>query len=186
MITTMKRIACACVLLLTFGFSTHKLVKTKVNDRITVSLPSELYPMTDEDIAQRFPSVRQPLGAYTNPDRVVDFAVTISATQWPDTNLEMAKRFFKAGINNLYDRVEFKKEGIVTIHKREFIFFEFESRLNGNRAEVGNLEPILKYTYICYLVEKNRTTVFTFSCPKGLMGDWQETAQKMMESIRVK
>ena len=83
-----------------------KMVKTRVAEGITVSLPPNLFPMTPDDIAQRFPSVRAPLGAFTNEDRVVDFSVNISATNWPDANAALAQKFFKAGLYNLYDRVD--------------------------------------------------------------------------------
>jgi hypothetical protein len=89
-------------------------------------------------------------------------------------------------MQNLYDRVEFIDEGIKGIKKKQYIYFEFESRINGDRYELGSKEPILKYTYIQYLVEPGRTLVFTFNCPRSQREVWQETAHEIMESIRVK
>lgn len=166
--------------------STNKLVKTKVNDEITVSLPADFFAMTPEDIAQRLPSVRAPLGAYTNMDRVVDFSVNISATQWPDGDSEIAAKFFKSGLYNLYDKVDMISEGVQEIHKKKYITFEFESRINANKRVEGGSEPLLKYTRIQYLVEPGRTLVFTFSCPRAMRQDWEETSKEMMKSIRVK
>lgn len=163
-----------------------RLVKTKVNEQITVSIPQGFFPMTAEDITQRMPSVRAPLGAYTNQDRVVDFSVNISATQWPDANREVAAKFFKAALYNLYDRVDIIDEGFHQVHKKEYIFFEFDSRSNSARRTEGAAEPSLKYTYIQYLVEPNRTLVFSFNCPRNLKEDWQETAREIMKSVRVK
>lgn len=163
-----------------------KLVKTKIGSDITVSLPPELYPMTPEDIAQRFPSVRAPLGAFTSQDRVVDFSVNVSATQWPDGNEEIAKKFFKAALFNLYDKVDLVSEGVHEYRKKKYIFFEFESRINSSKRVEGGSEPILKYTYTQYLVEPGRTLVFTFSCPRAVREEWQETAHNVMKSIRVK
>lgn len=181
----MNKLFLALALLL-MAFSSSKLIKTKINKEITVSLPEELKPMTNDDIAQRYPSVRAPLGAYTNANRLVDFSVNISATQWPDTNLEMAQKFFKAGITNLYDRVEFIEEGIKQVGKRKFIFFEFVSRVNGNKRQVGEQQNVQRYTYIQYLVEPKRAIVFTFACPKEMKDDWQKTAKEVMKSISVK
>jgi hypothetical protein len=62
-----------------------KLMKMKVNDQISVSVPRDWHPMDAMDFTQRYPSVRAPLAAYTDADRQVDFSVNISATQWPDT-----------------------------------------------------------------------------------------------------
>lgn len=166
--------------------STSKLVKTKVNDEITVSLPADFFAMTPEDIAQRLPSVRAPIGAYTNQDRIVDFSVNVSATQWPDADIEIAAKFFKSALYNLYDKVDMISEGTQEIHKKKYICFEFESRINANRRVEGGSEPILKYTRIQYLVEPGRTLVFSFSLPRTLREDWQEVSGQVMKSIRVK
>lgn len=164
----------------------HKLVKTKITSDITVSISVELMPMTPEDMAQRHPSVRAPLGAFTDQDRVVDFSIKTSATQWPDADLELSRKFFKSGIYNLYDRVDMIDEGIKSIHKKEYIFYEFTSRINGSKREIGMQEAVQKYTYILYLVENKRTLVITFSCPDQLKDEWQETARAMMNSLRIK
>jgi hypothetical protein len=166
--------------------STPALVKTKVNDKISVSLPTGFYAMTPEDITQRMPSVRAPIGAYTNQDRVVDFSVNVSATQWPDANQEIAAKFFKSALHNLYDRVEIIDEGIQKVHKKNFIYFEFESRTNSSQRVEGGSEPIMKYTFIQYLVESDRTLVFSFNCPRNQREDWQEIARAVMKTVRVK
>jgi len=166
--------------------ATPKLVKTKVNDNITVSIPAGFFAMEPDDIAQRFPSVRAPLGAYTNEDRIVDLSVNISATQWPDGNREVAGKFFKTSLYNLYDKVDMIDEGTHVVHKKEYIYFEFESRTHAARRDDAASEPTLKYTYIQYFVEPNRTLVFTFSCPRSLKEDWQETARAVMKSVKVK
>lgn len=173
-------------LLILTSFAPPKLTKTKVSEGITVSLPRELTPMTPEDIIQRYPSVRSPLAAFTNQSRTSDFSVNISATQWPDGNIELAKKFFRAGITNLYDRVDFISEGIHTLHKKKFIYFEFESRVNGDKMKLGEQSPIYRYTYIQYLVEKDKALVFSFNCPRDLKEEWQPTVQAMMKTVKVK
>lgn len=182
----MKKLTFLILVFPLISMAPAKLVKTKVADGITVSLPPNLYAMMPEDIAQRFPSVRAPLGAFTDQNRVVDFSVNVSATQWPDANQEMAQKFFKAALFNLYDKVDLIEEGIHTVRKKKYIFFEFESRINANRRLEGGTEPILKYTYIQYLVQPGRTLVFTFSCPRPLREEWQETAREVMKTIKVK
>lgn len=164
-----------------------KLVKMKVNDKITVSIPNGWRPMDDLDFSQRYPSVRAPLAAYTDDQRLVDFSVNISATQWPDGDKPMAKQFFKASLMNMFDRVDMIKEGIQEIQGKEYIYFEFESRVNGDKKEEGTKDPVLKYTYIQYLIEPGqKTLVFTFNAPRRLREEWQETARAMMLKIKVK
>jgi hypothetical protein len=162
-----------------------RLVKVKVNDTITISIPQGWNPMDDLDFSQRYPSVRAPLAAYTNLDRTIDFSVNISATRWPDSNLELAQKFFKSSLMTMFDRVEMIDEGIREVNKKKFIFFEFDSRVNGTRQE-GLRDPVLRYTYIQYLVEPGRTLVFSFNCSRREKQDWQETARAMMKGVKVK
>jgi len=164
----------------------HKLVKIKVNDTLSVLVPKDWMPMDDRDIAQRYPSVRAPLVAYTNEERVADFSVNISATQWPDDDLTVAKDFFKAGLVNMFDKVEMIDEGIHDVSGKKFIFFEFESRVNGSKSQEELREPVLRYTYIQYLIQPGKALVFSFNCPRRMKDEWQETAREMMKGVKIK
>ncbi len=169
-----------------FAFAPTKLVKTKIGEGITVTLPTTLVPMAEEDIIQRYPSVRAPLGAFTNPNRDTDFSVNISATQWVQADIEIAAQFFKSGIYNLYDRVDLISSGIQTINKKKFIFYEFESRVNGNKLKEAERQPIFRYSYVQYYIEKGRTLVFAFNCPKDHRAEWQTSAHAIMKSVKLK
>ena len=89
------------------SFDQPKLVKTKITPNITASIPKGWLPMGELDFLERYPSVRAPLAAYTNVDRTADFSVNTSATQWPDADLELAQKFFKASLMNMFDKVTF-------------------------------------------------------------------------------
>jgi len=178
----------AIILLLIFlcAFDTPRLVKTKLTEGITVLLPKNFQPMAEMDFTDRYPSVRQPIAAYTNEERVVDFSLNISATQWPDKDVALAQKFFKASIQNMFDRVEWINEGVTNLHGKQFIFFEFESRMNGNPRADGSQPSITRYTYIQYLLESRRALVFSFNCPVKMRADWEQTAHQIMASVKVK
>ena len=172
--------------LLFLSFDQPKLVKVKVSEDITVSIPKDWRPMDDLDFSERYPSVRAPLAAFTNEDRTVDFSVNISATRWPDANLEIASKFFKASLTNMFDRVTIVEEGIRQVNGDSFIFFEFESRINGNKNQLGNADPVLNYNYVQYLIQPHRTLVFSFHCSRRDRQAWEKAADAMMNSIKVK
>lgn len=173
-------------LLLCFTGDQPKLVKKKITDEITALIPENWKPMDDLDFTQRYPSVRAPLAAFTNDERTADFSVNISATRWPDGNLEIARDFFKASLANMFDRIQMAGEGIREVNGKSFIYFEFESRINGNQDELENREPVLRYTYLQYLIQPRRTLVFSFSCPRRDRPTWQQSADTIMKSIRIK
>ncbi|MBS1952392.1 MAG: hypothetical protein OJF59_002008 [Cytophagales bacterium] len=180
----MKRIT--FLVLVLFAFAPARLVKTKVNDDITVSLPSSFVKMAEDDIIVRSTMVRAPLGAYTNLNRDVEFVANISPTQWPDADMEVAAKFFKSNIYNLYDRVDMISSGIQIVRKKKYIFYEFESRINGNKMKESERIPVYRYSFVQYYVTKGRTLVFTFSCPKDQREEWQATAHAIMKSLKVK
>jgi hypothetical protein len=163
-----------------------KLMKVKISEDITVSIPKDWRPMDELDFTERYPSVRAPLAAYTNVDRSVDFSVNISATRWPDANLELASQFFKSSLTNMFDRVTIIDEGIREVNGKQFIYFEFESRVNGNKNELGNADPVLRYTCVQYLVQPKRTLVFSFNCSRRDRETWEAQAKAMMKNVRVK
>lgn len=163
-----------------------KLVKKKITDDITVLLPQTWKPMDDLDFTERYPSVRAPLAAFTNEERTADFSVNISATRWPDGNVEIARDFFKASLNNMFDRIQMSQEGIREVNGKRYIYFEFESRVNGNKDDLENSDPVLRYTYQQYLIQPRRTLVFSFTCPRHDRPQWEKQAEAIMKSIRIK
>jgi hypothetical protein len=141
--------------------------------------------MNEMDFTERYPSVRAPLAAFTNEERSADFSVNTSATQWPDADLELARKFFKASLMNMFDKVDFINDGIREANGKKFVYFEFESRINGNRSDEGLNDPVMKYTQMQLLIEPKRTLVFTFNCPRRLRPEWESTALAMMKSVKV-
>lgn len=160
--------------------------KVKVNEDITFELPRDFQAMTPEDIAQRYPSVRQPIGAYTNADRVIDVSVKVSATQWAENDIELASSFFKSSIMNLYDRVNLSRESIEEIDGRRYAVFEFDSRIEGEQYALETRESVRKYNYVQYLIHGGKTLVFSVQCPSAMKESCQPLARRIMESVRVK
>jgi len=110
--------------------------------------------------------------------RVVDPVGDVPLAQEPRLELAFAR--------GLQDRVDFISEGIQTVNKKKFIFYEFESRVNGNKMKETERQAIFRYAYVQYYIGKDRTLVFTFSCPKDRKPEWQETVRAMMKTIKLK
>ena len=133
-------------------------------------------------------AARRPLAAYTDPNQQIAFGLNVSNTRWQPGDLAMLKDFYRASLLELYDEVEFITESVEEINKREFAVFEFVSvvRPDENETSFINQKPIRQYTYVQYTIHKKKTWVFDFSVPAQAQTEWQETAQKMMSSVRMK
>ena len=162
------------------------MVKTKIGEEITLSLPEDFIPMTDEDFSLKFISPKKPIAAYTNHQRVVEFSINESNTDWKESDLELMKSFYKSSILNLYDQVKFTQEDIQEINKKRFVIFEFTSRVKGDKASLVNQRDVKKYTYIQYTIKNGKRILLNFSCPVGDQQYWQPIMQEAMGSVRIK
>ena len=178
------------VAVLATGFSiiTSDLVRTEIYQGITVSMPKSFRPMSEALVQERYLAARRPLAAYTGPNQQVAFGLNVSNTRWQAGDLEMLKDFYRASVLELYDEVDFIKEGIEEINGKSFAVFEFVSvvRPDEDDMSITNRKPIRQYTYIQYTIHNDKTWVFDFSVPARAQNEWQATAQEMMSSVRMK
>ena len=174
-------------MLLFTAFSSSKLKKVNLNDHVSIKLPVEFLPMSDDDIARKYYTYRKPLAAFTNPERLADFSFNQSATPWRQKDLILLKDFYKASILKLYTKVDFIQENIVVVNKREFAVLEFTSQISEEDKNSPNFGKITRgYDYIQYTVEKGKVLIFHFSCPFQIRENWQATAKSIMMTAKVK
>ena len=171
------------IILFSVEVKAQKLVKQKLTENITVRLPNDFSPMTDEDKKQRYESVRIPIALYTDKDRMADFGVNRSYSLWQEGDLKLLGEFYEASILELYDKVKFIGKGITNVNDHDFFFFEFESVVYPENEFQHN---IAKYTYLMYGLQDSTTYLFNFTCELRLRNQWQSTAHKIMESVNLK
>ncbi len=160
----------------------QKLVKHKLTENISLQVPDDFYPMTDEDKKQRYESARLPIALYTDPDRLAEFGVNRSYSLWQAGDIALLEEFYEATILELYDKVEFAGKGIRNVNGHDFAFFEFESVIYPENDFQRN---IAKYTYLMYGLEGGTTYLFNFTCELGSKAQYQPIAKQIMESIKL-
>lgn len=171
------------MLSVSFYSEAQRMVKYKVADNIQIRLPEGFLPMTDEDKEQRYQSARLPIALYTDEQRLAEFGVNRSYSVWQEGDLEMLQEFYRSSILELFDKVNFIEQGITTIHKQDYVFFEFESVVYPENNFQRNIS---KYTYLMYAITGGTTYVFNFTSELAIKEQWQDTAHAIMESIKLK
>jgi hypothetical protein len=197
------------LLLLAFVFFTAftppKLKPVKLSNTVTVSLPADFKVMPDELIAARYPAPRKPLGAFTSPNGQVDFIASERPSTFQPGDLALLQQFYRTAITSKYSEVNFIREEVKEINRQKYIIFEFTSTLRDEERRTNKLAPIRKYTLVQYTIAKDNTRdqdrdpakmrdkdkvtdkllVFTFNAPIDLKEAWQETARKIMQTIKL-
>jgi hypothetical protein len=174
--------------LFAFLIDEPKLVKTELTKGVTVSLPANFTPMTDDEIARRYFTFRKPVAMFTSPDHSADFGFNISNSQWRDTDLPIAKDFYLSTLETMYTKVDYTQKGnLVTINKHPFAVFEFQSEVvdeEENSLTKGTVTR--QYSYIQYTIQNGKVLIFNFTCPARARDKWQATAQAIMQTVRVR
>ncbi len=189
-----------CFCLLSFSllaqYQDVKLVKTKVTESITASLPTDFALMSDEMYARKYGAYRPPIAIYTDPDANVDFGVNqmadrslraFASSNWSPEDMEMIKGIYKASIAGIHTEVDFVQDKIEEINGRSFIVLEFIGTVKDEEKTFAlNNRPVKQYSYLMYTVQEGDILLFNFNCPALLQPRWQATANEIMHSIKIK
>jgi hypothetical protein len=165
-----------------------KLVKTKVHDAITVSLPADFTAVSEQEMMAKYVSYRKPLALYTNPGKQADFSVNLSVTQWQYHDLPLVKDFYKASLSTLYSDMQWIKDEIQEIRGTNFAIFEYVGTVADTEKEntLKQSKPLQVYTYVAYGLVEGKVVVFTFTAPASQRQEWAPVAEAVLESIRLK
>jgi hypothetical protein len=164
----------------------HTLKKTKINKEITINVPTSLIPMSDQQRRQKYVSNREPIAMYTSEDGNIDFGINVNSSSWSSDDYELLRQFYRSGILNLYDDVDFYRDTLQVINGKTFISFEFRGTLYSKEGSFRQNQTLSKYVYICYTLKDDRVLLFNFSAPYALRNYWRPTADAMMNSIKFK
>lgn len=162
------------------------LKKQKLNNNITMEIPEHFFPMNIQQQRQKYVSDRAPIAMFTTEDGLIDLGINKNSSSWFEQDLSILQQFYKSGILNLYDEVEFFKEEISEINSRSYIVFEFRGTLKGEGNSFRNQSSLSKYIYIQYTLKDDNVFLFNFSAPFNMKDRWQPSVKQMMTSIRIK
>ena len=182
-VTLLMLIFCCSSPLLSSGQTYMQVEATK---NITLAVPNDFRPMTNDEIADRYFTNRRPVAMFTDPRNVVDLGVNESVTEWSEGDLVILKDFYKANISGLYTEVNYLREGLEDINGRSFAVFEFESTVKDDDNIFSKKPEIQKYTYIQYTIVNGKSWVFNFTVPLRNKAEWQPVAAKVMNSVKIK
>lgn len=167
------------------NFQSGKLTKTKVTDNISMLMPEEFRPMTDDEIASKYFTTKRPMALFTNLNQTVDIGLNQAVTKWEPNDLEIMMSFQKSNIYALYDEINMISEGIKEVNKKRFGYFEFESVVKPEEGSFLQKGAISKYTYIQYVLVDGQSLVFNFTCPSQLRQQWSDIAVEIMNNITI-
>lgn len=178
----------AFLLPMLLALQTPKLKKTQVHEAITVSLPQDFAPVSEQEMSSKYVSYRKPLALYSDPSKQVDFSVNMSLNQWQHFDLPLVKDFYKASVSTLYTDMKWYKDELTEIRDVPFAVFEYVGTVADQEQEntVRQTKPMQVYTFLAYGMVNGKVVVFSLTAPANQREKWSPVSQEILESIRLK
>jgi hypothetical protein len=183
-----------CFLLNNLNAQNGKLIKTKVTENLTVSIPNDFAVMGDDVYARKYGAYRQPIVMYTSSNGLVDFGINeninrslraFNNSDWQEDDMNMLKSLYKGTIMAMHAEVTFVQDKLETINGRKYIVLEFVGTVKDEDKAVSFGSNTKKqYSYLQYTVEAGKIMIFNFNCPANVRNLWQDTAKQIMQSIK--
>ena len=130
--------------------------------------------MPEKMLNRKYPNENRPKVVYSNEDGTVNVGFNHTAATAESGDLPKFMETFKTAYTNLYPTATWYRSGL--------------EKVNGK--EVGVMELITPaidtevYNLIWFTDIGGKLALFTFNCTKGKLGDWKETAGRIMGSFR--
>ncbi len=172
--------------LLSSAQSPIKLRQTRLSSDVSVGVPVVFREMNEDEIASKYRTVQRSLGLYTEQRGSADFGVTIKEiddTKWTENDLPMLENFYKANVMENYSQLRFLQQGRRVVNGKEVIFLEFVGQISSENAYGNAITG--RYHFMQYAILEGNIVVFNFNCPFRLRKKWQQTAQAIMDSIKL-
>ncbi len=170
---------------LLFPIQQSKFVKTKVSNGISLLLPGDFIPVSEEDLMRKYLSAKPPVAVYTDYSRTIDFGVNVAYSKWNEEDLEIMQSFYKSNIMGLYSEVQFINESVEMINGKNFAVFEYVCDVYDEEETSINRGTISKYVSIQYAIVKGKTVLFNFSCPASQKEKWIPIAKEILGSVKI-
>ena len=163
----------------------QKLFPVEISEEISMKISSEFVNMSNKDRMDKIASSKIPLATYSTESQEATLSINDNPMQWTSRDTEVVYGFYKASINALFDEIKFIQDGIREINGREFVVFEFVSTVrDDNVFSSGKGER--NYTYIQYTSYNDQVLLFNFGCPARMQFEWEDVAEEMMQSVKIK
>jgi hypothetical protein len=183
-----------CLILGNLAAQNAKLIKTKVTENLSLSIPNDFTVMGDDVYARKYGAYRKPIVMYTSPNGLVDFGINeninrslraFNNADWQEDDMNMLKSLYKGTIMAMHAEVTFGQDKLETINGRKYIVLEFVGTVKDEDKAVSFGSNTKKqYSYLQYTVEAGKIMIFNFTCPANVRNLWQDSAKQIMQSIK--
>lgn len=163
----------------------QKLKKFKF-EWVSFKLPQDFIEMEDEAFFRTTASAVKPEIAYRDPSAMVTFTINNSVNRWGN-NLVLLQQFQRSNILAMHKKVDFVRDDIVEIKKRDYLVMIFDSKIDDKPTPNGQSRVIKNHTAMIYTVKDGYLVTMALRLPQWMKEEgWADVVNDIVTSIRVK
>lgn len=176
---TKQKIIRLLVLLLlpVLGLSQGKLKSITLFDgRIELLVPKRMSEMSDEMWALKYRSRERPPMVLTDDDGEVNLLASGTAQQAGEDQMAAFVDFQMDQLKKQRSDLFILDHGVKIVNGKNVGFFKFHSTAADQKV----------FNYYFFIIVEGKVVLFTFNCIDRLRDDWEDTADQIVASLKVK
>lgn len=148
--------------------------KHVLNNMVSIKIPKGFKELSEQERNQKFPPGKVPSVAFTN--ETGDVNITLNHTPSPSNQEKLT--FYKNNFVKMFNAYGSKcyDSGIENIHNKKVAFIKLEMK---DRGKIQN-------TTMFFTDLDETLLICTFYCPSNKIKEWEETADKIVHSLKIK
>jgi len=165
------------LLLPVIGFSQGKLKSITLFDgRIELMVPKRMAEMSDEMWALKYRSRERPPMVLTDDDGEVNLLASGTRQSAIESQMTDFVDFQMDQLNKQRSDLAMLDHGVRTVNGKNVGFIKFFSTAADQKV----------FNYYFFIIVDGKVVFFTFNCIDKLRNDWEDTADQIVTSLKVK
>ncbi len=151
-------------------------LKSLLNDKIELKIPKKFERMSEELMKLKYPSERRPTLVYSNESGEINVALNLTQNKASQDLIESYVQNFVDMFKNMHPTAEWKDSGV--------------KEINGQK--VGYLKLITPaidtkiYNTVFFTDLDEKLLLSTFNCTEKNIAEWEQIADEIMNSLKIK
>ncbi len=146
------------------------------NNRVEILVPKDFKDMPKEMVELKYPSANRPNVIFTDEDGTVNVAFNHTTSRATQAQLEAYRENMLAMFKKAYPTANWKGNAIKVVNGRKVGYYELITPAIDQKV----------YNLIFFTDLDGRLLICTFNCVEKKLGEWQNPARQIMNSLVVK
>jgi hypothetical protein len=160
-----------------FSFDQIKLDQkiSLLDDKIEILAPTELTKMSDKMWVLKYHTLPRPELALSDENGEVNLLVDLTQQPASESQIAAYKDFRISNLQKTRTDIKILGEGIKSVNGRNVGFIKFSSQASDQNI----------FNFYFFAIANGKVLLFNFNCPAKLQKKWEETADKILNSLKI-